>query len=227
VNCIVADALRPPFGARSFAVVTSQFGLEYAGPGALAEAARLVAPGGVLAAVLHLRDGGIFRECATNREAIDGFRNSALLPRFDDVYRAAWAVKQSAGAIDALREADRKLAASVKDCEEVLRRFGREVAGGTLYRIYQDVGHMHARLGAYDPGEMATWIEKMGRELDSYAGRMASMLAAALDTSQIARATRELVGAGLGIRLGGVLKFGQPPAPCAWAIVAERDAAAA
>jgi ubiquinone/menaquinone biosynthesis C-methylase UbiE len=222
VEGVVADAMRMPFRDRVFDVVTSQFGLEYAGPAALPEAARLVAPGGVFAAILHLRQGGIFRECTANLEAIEGFRASGLLPRFDEVYRAAWAVKQSAGTIDALREADRSLAISVKDCEETLRKFGREVASGTLLRIYQDVGHMHARLGAYDPAEMTTWIDNMGKELDSYSGRMASMLEAALDADQVARISRELGDAGFNIRLGGVLKFGHPPVPCAWAIVADR-----
>jgi SAM-dependent methyltransferase len=222
IRCVVADAVRAPFPDGAFDVVTSQFGLEYAGQAALPEAARLVAPGGVFAAILHLRQGGIFRECAANLEAIEGFRASGLLPRFDEVYRAAWAVKQSAGPIDALREADRNLAVSVRNCEETLRRFGREVASGTLLRIYQDVGHMHARLGAYDPAEMTAWIDNMGRELDSYSGRMASMLEAALDADQVARASRELTEAGFSIRLGGVLKFGHPPVPCAWAIVADR-----
>jgi SAM-dependent methyltransferase len=222
IRCVVADAVRTPFRDGAFDIVTSQFGLEYAGPAALPEAARLVAPGGLFAAILHLRQGGIFRECATNLEAIDGFRASGLLPRFDEVYRAAWAVKQSAGPIDALREADRNLAVSVRNCEETLRRFGREVASGTLLRIYQDVGHMHARLGAYDPAEMTAWIDNMGRELDSYSGRMASMLEAALDADQVASASRELSEAGFSIRLGGVLKFGRPPVPCAWAIVADR-----
>jgi len=225
VRCVVADALRPPFPGKSFDIVTSQFGLEYAGTDALPEAARLVADGGVFGAVLHLKDGGIFRECSANLEAIDRFRGSGLLPRFDAVYRAAWAMKQSAGTVDALREADRALAVAVKACEDTLRRFGREVASGTLFRIYQDVGHMHARLGAYDPGEMAAWLDNMAKELDSYSGRMASMLAAALTADQVAEATRQLVGAGFRIRRGGVLKFGRPAAPSAWVIVADRTGA--
>ena len=81
---------------------------------------------------------------------------------------------------------------------------------------------MHARLGAYDPGEMATWLDNMTKELDSYSGRMASMLEAALDAEQIALATRQLVAAGFRIRLGDVLRFGRPAAPSAWVIVADR-----
>jgi ubiquinone/menaquinone biosynthesis C-methylase UbiE len=222
VRCVVADALQLPFGARAFDIVTSQFGLEYAGPGAIAETARVIAPGGIFAAILHLKHGGIFRECAANREAAEGFLSSELLPSFDEVYRAAWALKESDGSAEALREADRKLAVAARRCEETLQRFGREIASGMLYRIYQDIGHMHARLGAYDPDEMAVWVRNMRQELDAYSGRMASMLEAALDRDHMAEASRDLVGAGLRIRLGGVLKFGRPPVPCAWAIIADR-----
>ena len=45
IRCVVADAVRAPFPDGAFDVVTSQFGLEYAGQAALPEAARLVAPG--------------------------------------------------------------------------------------------------------------------------------------------------------------------------------------
>ncbi|MSQ99569.1 MAG: methyltransferase domain-containing protein, partial [Xanthomonadales bacterium] len=54
-----ADVLMAPFRDGVFDLVTSQFGVEYAGSSAVAEAARLVAPGGVLAAILHLQGGGI------------------------------------------------------------------------------------------------------------------------------------------------------------------------
>jgi len=226
VHCVVADVLHAPFPAHAFDIVTSQFGIEYAGTPAIPETARLVAPDGLFAAILHLRQGGIFRECSANLEAIDSFRESRLLPRFDELYRAAWAVKESVGTIDAMREVERQFAASVRHCEETLRRFGRDVASGTLDRIYRDVRHMHARLGAYDPAEMAAWLDNMGKELESCAGRMSSMLAAALDADQIAAATRQLVHTGFTIRLADALKFGRANEPSAWAIVADRSSAA-
>jgi SAM-dependent methyltransferase len=222
IRCVVADATRVPYRDRAFDIVTSQFGLEYAGPGAIAEAARLVAPGGLLAAVLHLRDGGIYKECAVNLEAVDGFRKSGLLSGFDAAYRAAWAVNRSGAPAEAFREAERNLAAAVTAAREILLRFGQGIATGLLYRLYSDIGRMHERMGAYDPGEMTAWLQAMGSELESYSGRMASMLQAAFDAGRIAQATRDLVAAGLGIRLGGILKFGRPPVPGAWVIVAHR-----
>ena len=84
---IAANSALLPFQDRAFNLVTSQFGMEYAGADVLAEVARVVRPGGVFAAVMHLRDGGIYRECAINLEAIDGFRQPPPLagghPRLD------------------------------------------------------------------------------------------------------------------------------------------------
>lgn len=223
VHCVVADVRRAPFPSRSFDFVTSQFGIEYAGAGAIVQTARLVAPGGMLAAILHLRHGGIFRECSANLAASDSFRRSGLLRRFDDAYRAAWAVKQCTGTIEALHEADRIFESSARRCERTLARFGREVASGALYRMYQDVRHMRARLGAYDPDEIVAWLDRMGRELDSYAGRMSSMVKAALDTEEITELTRQLADAGFRIRICDVLKFGRARAPSAWTVVADRS----
>jgi len=47
------DIAALPFADAAFDAVTSQFGVEYAGPAALAEAARVLAPGGRLRFVVH------------------------------------------------------------------------------------------------------------------------------------------------------------------------------
>lgn len=219
--CIAADLARPPFQEGAFDVVTSQFGVEYAGVEAITETAHLVAPGGIFAAVLHLRDGGIFRECTINLEAIDGFRDCGLLRCFEEVYRTALAVHQRRAEKADYERADRRFAEAVKAAEDILRRRGRGVATGTLYRIYCDIGHMYQRLGAYEPQELFEWIDVTARELDAYSGRMSSMLGAALDARQMKRVLADLEKLGLGVRVRGILKFGRRPVPCAWVIVAE------
>lgn len=54
---VVADARSIPLDSEQFDLVTSQFGVEYAGLEAVGEAARLVASGGQLALLLHIEDG--------------------------------------------------------------------------------------------------------------------------------------------------------------------------
>ena len=91
---IAANAASLPIRKETFDLVTSQFGMEYAGSEALLEAARVTAPGGIFAAVLHLRDGAIYRECATNLYAIQSIRASNLLHCFEEIFHAALAVQQ-------------------------------------------------------------------------------------------------------------------------------------
>lgn len=219
---IAADAARLPFQDGAFDLVTSQFGMEYAGPGVFAEAARVTGQGGLVAAVLHLRGGGIYRECALNLEAIDGFRNSELLPCFEGLFKAALAVQQGRDGKDLFRRADEKFAKAVAAAEGVLQRCGKAVADGMLYRLYTDIAHMYRRFAKYEPGEVFDWSGLMGNELDTYSGRMASMLQAALDEPALERVIAQLKARDFTIRVRDILNFGQHPVPSAWVIVAER-----
>ena len=74
-----ADVLKAPFRDGVFDLVVSQFGVEYAGSSAVAEAARLVAPGGVLAAILPLKGGEIYNECQNNLLAMQALERCKFL----------------------------------------------------------------------------------------------------------------------------------------------------
>ncbi len=106
--------------------------------------------------------------------------------------------------------------------EDVLQRWGKGVADGMLFRLYTDIGHMYRRLAAYEPSEMFNWIELMVKELDTYSGRMASMLRASLDVAEFDRAIAQLTAQDFVIRVHDTLKFGRRSVPSAWVIVAER-----
>lgn len=220
---VAGDAARVPFARGSFHIVASQFGLEYAGTAAIPEAARLVAPGGLLAAVMHLRYGGLYEECAVNRDAADGFLRSRLLLRFADLYRTGAALKAGRAGRDEYVQADRRLAQAVKAAGEVLQRWGRGVADGRLFRIYSDVGHMYQRLGAHDPSEVEAWTRRMTAELQHFSGRMNAMLEVALDAAQVENIAAALKAEGLVLRVRDNLT-GPRAEPWAWVVLAERPA---
>ena len=127
VFAVVADIKRAPFADCLFDIVASQFGLEYAGMEAVEEAARLVARGGMFAAVLHLKGGAIYRECATNLEAIEGVRASEILPAPKDAFKAGLAARQGRGSESDFRRAYARLAAAATEMEGILQIHG---AGG-------------------------------------------------------------------------------------------------
>ncbi len=224
VLAVASDARRTPFGDRSFDVVSSQFGIEYAGIEAVAEAARLVARGGMLAAILHLKGGAMHRENATNLQAILAMQSSGILAAVKDVFRIGIASTLGRMGDPDLQRAQAKLAKAVKAVERVLRRHGDQVAGGVVQRLVADVSRMHRRMGAYDPAEVANWADVMGREANAYTGRMSSMLAAAIDERGLDRMVSLIAAGGLSVRIREKLHMGTiGQEAAAWVLVCDRD----
>lgn len=223
VAVVAADAKRIPFPDACFDVISSQFGLEYAGMDAFSEAARLVAAAGTLAAVIHLKDGALYRECAVNLEALTVVRECGILPATREVFRASRALTRGNGSRAAFSRADEELAAAVRKVDEVLRDRGEAVAGGAVYRLYADICHMYGRMRAYEPGEVATWADAMAREVEAYTGRMSSMLAAAIDDRGLDEIARRAASRGLSIRVREELRMGPGSGePAAWVLVCDR-----
>jgi len=224
LNCIAASAASLPFPDASFDLVTSQFGLEYAGHDALQKAARVVLPGGWLAVVLHKRDGGIYRECAGNLAALEAVRQSNILQCFADIFRTAQDVQQGQADKADFRKADEKFSRSVAATEDIFRQFGKEVADGMVFRLYNDIAHMYRRFNVYDPREVFNWIDIMINEVDTFAGRMASMLKAALDEVDLQQLVAVLKDSGFEITMNDVLNMGKGSIPSAWVLVARKKA---
>ncbi|MBZ0249089.1 MAG: class I SAM-dependent methyltransferase [Burkholderiales bacterium] len=218
---VVADSRRLPFPDGAFALVASQFGIEYGGVAAVGEAARLVASGGRLAAVLHLRGGAIHRECEASLAAMLRLQASRALPAAREVFRRAAAVARGHGSRGEFRRADERLAAAMAQVEAILRESGAGVAGGAVLRLHEDLAHLRGRLAAHDPGEVSRWVDAMEGEVEAYRARMAAMLAVALDDAGVREATSLVSSKGLATRRCEALLTG-PGEPGAWALVCDR-----
>ena len=220
---VAGDARRLPFRDRCFDLVASQFGIEYAGEAAFGEAARVTAPGGLLAAVVHRTEGDVYRECAANAAAMARVSASGILPAAREVFRRGASASRGQGSRAAFRDADARLAAAVRQVEGVLAEFGAGVAGGTVQRLYQDLAHMYGRIAAYDPAEVAAWADHMAREIEAYSGRMDAALEAAMDGDGIARAAAQCEAGGLAVLAREELLVGlEGGEPAAWVLVCER-----
>lgn len=221
VTGIVADAASLPLGDGDFDVVTSQFGVEYAGGDAIYEAARLVRAGGVLAVLMHVEDGVVHEECAASLAAISRLQEAGFVSLAREMFQHGFA---------AVRGADRrpydaagaKLAVAVREVEAIIGEFGTGVAGETVAKLYDDVGRIHQGLPKFDPDEVLGWLDRMEEELVSYAGRMSSMIDTVLDESGF-RAVRNGLGErGFSIERGERLEASGMRRPLAWALVATR-----
>ena len=222
IKGVVADANQAPFPDRSFDLVASQFGLEYAGIDALGEAARLVASGGVLATILHLKNGAIYRECAINLEAVQGLRDCALLPHTRRVFEAGMGVNADRGDGTAFRRADREFAPAVAATQRILSRYGPDVAGGVVQRLLVDIEHMYRHMSGYALRDVLNWIDQMAAELDTYILRMSSMLDAAIDERDLDQMLQLVTAAGLIVRMREPMRMGKKNEAAAWVLVCDR-----
>lgn len=221
VHGIVADARSIPLDTNGFDVVTSQFGVEYAGMEAIEEAARLVKAQGRISLLLHSQASSIHKECEDSLGAIVRLKESKFIPYASRMFQAGF---------DACRGADRapyeaaatRLAPAVKALESIMAQYGQHVAGNTIARLYSDVDRMHRAIQRYDPAEVLDWLDRMDGELDAFEGRMTSMCESALDAEAFDRVCDVVRERGYATMLAGPLYAPGDGRPLAWALVAIR-----
>jgi SAM-dependent methyltransferase len=219
---VVADAARLPYADASFDLVVSQYGVEYAGAEAILEAARLLAPGGKLALLVHVFEGAIYRECERNRDVVNAIRALDILTLARSAFAAGFALNAGETAPEIFKQAERAFAPAVRGLEQLLRDAGPGAAGGLPGQLYQDIAHMYRRMSAYAPEDIFNWLDGMSGELDAYQGRMQSMLDAALPREQLLSLQAKLLAQGFeGRELHNLAVKEQGPA-AAWALVLRR-----
>lgn len=221
VKGLVSDARSIPLESGRFDIVTSQFGVEYAGLEAVDEAARLLAPGGVLALMLHNQAGSIHRECKQALDAIHRVKKSGFIPNAIEMFRAGFEAVRGADRVP-YDAAAKRLAPAVQVLEEIMQQYGEHVAGDTIARLYNDVGKIHSRIQHYDPAEVLEWLNKMEGELDAYAGRMSSMSECAIDRKTFDRICGGLRKRDYRTETAGPLIAPGNDLPLAWILVAKR-----
>lgn len=220
VKSIVADARQTSLASASFEIVTSQFGIEYAGIDAFAEAARLLAPGGHLACLVHYHSGSIFNEGVASLEAIDGLASSEFIPLSIATFEAGFAASQGADR-EPYEVAVRKLLPAFRQIEELMQKYGTHVAGDTLLRLYTDVEEIDQHMEQYEQAEVLHWLTSLESGLVAYKNNMLAMLDAALGEAQIFEICGALENAGLVVEQAAPLHAENPGLPLAWALTAK------
>lgn len=221
---IACNARRIPYVDRSFDLVVSQFGLEYAGTPAFAEAARLVAGDGTFTAIVHMADGAIHDECAENYAVLQALSRCRLLSLARDAFEAGFDMVEGRIGDPEFQEFDRRLAPAVEVAKTILRDKGPLAAGGLLAKVFQDIAYMYARIPNYDREEVIAWFDGIAEELESYEGRMGSMTQAAVDPAGIERIAESLRVLDFDVAEPRQLALKTIPRPAAWILTARRNA---
>lgn len=221
VTGIVADAAAIPLDSHSFDVVTSQFGMEYAGPGASAELARLLAPGGRLGLLAHCRHSSIYRDCEASLDAVHRTQAANFIPLSIRLFEAGFAAVRGADR-EPYERAAQALDPAVRVLDGILEEHGPQVAGYAIRRLYDDVARIHGRMQFYEPAEVLDWLRRMESELAAFAMRMSSMCESALDRQTFDRLVEEFAAKGLSTVRADELADPADGSVLAWAVVAER-----
>ncbi|WP_078084681.1 class I SAM-dependent methyltransferase [Microbulbifer mangrovi] len=223
VSGIVADGAALPLAEHSAEIVTSQFGVEYAGIEAVRALLDIVGPGGRAGLLLHHRDGAIYRECADNYAALREVRENGFVEGAIEMFPHAFDVLEG-GARAAYEETSRNLIPAFRDMERIMAQYGRHVAGGVIRQLYMDVNHIHSNLPRFNREEVVGWLQQTVTELDRYMERMNSMCRAALSAQSFETLTVDLANSGFDLLEAEALEGAGQAYPLAWSLVAEKVA---
>ena len=221
VKGVSSDAKHLPFQSASFDAVVSQFGIEYAGRDAFSQCAELVSPSGIFAAIVHLKDGAIYKECQESLEASQKTADIRVLELARVAFKAAYDVLDGKAKQDIFVQADKNFSPAVNKMKSILLEKGKDVAGGTVYGLFNDLGHMYSDIEAYHPMDVFEWIDKMIFELEAYSGRMSSMLNAAIGDLELQKIIDLVTSKGMSVTRKGQLSFSEGK-PAAWFLVCKK-----
>jgi len=222
ISAAAADAKFLPLRDRSVDFAISQFGMEYAGPEAFAEAARILAPGGWFCALSHYRGGAIDLECAENERLLAMLARARLFAAARATLEASFSRRSRRDPKPIDLAIDSAFAGALARALSAVRAAPQSAAKTTLERFLSDMTRLSARRFAYEPSDAYAWLAGMENSLDAYRKRMQSMRAAALDADGVG-AIREKFS------LAGLLEFRAEPLilddnrpPAAWVIEGRR-----
>lgn len=221
IHGIVADARSIPLDSGGYDIATSQFGIEYAGLGAVDEVARLIAPGGQLALLLHYRDGSIYKQCSTSLKALETLQESMFLPHAITLFEEGFAAVRGADRAG-YEAAGRQFQLAIRKVEAIFDEHGQDVADGTILKFLKDILKVHAQIQYHDPPEVLDWLDKMQAQVQAFIGRMASMCDVAIGAREFDELCEKIRSHGFEILRGNPLSNPEDGETFAWALVAER-----
>lgn len=181
VSTVVCSADSMPLDDQSFDRVVTQFGVEYAGVDAFAEAARLVAPGGRFIGLCHVQDGYIDSDNQRQLAAATIVAEQAFIDHARRLITAAFSVDSAAlkDAQDAFAKAATPVGESMRHCRKGIHTY-----------LFQGFRQLYERRRQYDLADITGWLDAMRGELEVNLDRLGLMCEAALSVNDVERIKR-------------------------------------
>lgn len=214
VKGTVCPATATPFEDGAFATITSQFGFEYAGADAAAkEIARLLAPGGRFAAIVHMAGGAIHDEVAGHVDHCKTIAESGYVEKARALFRSVYS-----GNVEAMNNS----IAYMADAREKV--FGLVVPGRPSLAAHLTAGtaELWDKRDTHALEDILAWLTAMDGQRIAFQLRMQAMLDAALSQEQVEGVVATLSAEGLVADAPTTFELGGEPA--AWVLKATRAA---
>lgn len=222
ISGFASDAARLPISDRSVAIAVSQYGIEYAGLDAFAEAARILAPGGRFMSISHYAGGAIDAECAENARLLRAVDQTGVQNAARRALAISFERRKRGAALPVDDALERKLQKAAAAAAQAVREAPRSAAQQTLARFLADLSTLCARRLAYQETDALGWIDGMASSLAAYGRRMESMRDSALDGKATERIESAFAAAGLDDFSAAPLTLDPEKPPAAWIIRARR-----
>lgn len=196
---VAAESL--PFEDASFDAAVSQYGIEYSDLSrSLAEAARVLAPGGRLRFVMHAAEGVV---CAGARgvvEDADFLLDEIDLPgRAARCFEAVIAVERnSSPPQSAYNAADAAFGAFGQALERAADYADKAQDREMIRNSCQVLLDAQGKRGYFRPEELTAKAEEVRTEIRAHRGRSVALVNAAVDEARLAQITATLAKAGVG-----------------------------
>lgn len=187
---VAGDAANLPFGDGTFKHVGSQFGLEYAGTDAFAEAGRVLAPEGRLALLCHVEGSTIHQRSQAELAALDTMAEVAFMSRAEDALRAAYAQDEAAfvASAKAFMEAERPVVAQLETG-----------VGGLAQHAYAGFRQLFEHRAHYAREDALGWLVATKAQLEETRLRLSAITEAALNENTLQAATQALQETGVAV----------------------------
>ena len=187
---VTGDAANLPFADGAFMHVASQFGLEYAGTQAFAEAGRVLAPKGRLALLCHVEGSTIHQRSQAELAALDTMADVAFMSRAEAALRAAYEQDEVAfvASAKAFMEAERPVVAQLETG-----------VGGLAQHAYAGFRQLFEHRAQYARADALGWLAATEAQLEETRLRLSAITEAALNENTLQAATRALLETGVAV----------------------------
>ena len=203
---VAGNLERLPFARDSVDLLTSQFGIEYAGISSIEAALDCVASSGYFIFVMHIADGSIFDECGKNLAAVDNFSSSGFVEAAKALLSALWSQAPKSEQLLLLKQFQSALAVVEPQLMVLPDGQGRD----TALQTYNAIADIIEAPQSYDQTTISNWFQKTEAELRSYCVRMQQMLNAALTKEGFASLLGAATRKGFHISKQGVVRDDTP-----------------